>query len=141
MANKEMTMEELNEFQKWCKDLVTVAQACAEGKEVERQDIDGKWHKKHTTCGFEFGHKYRIKPSTITVNGFEVPEPMREAPEYKSHYYIAGIVNESLFQGRIWTGDAYDKRMMSRSICHTVQEAAIAHAKAMLGIDPNGYSK
>ena len=58
-------MEELNEFQKWCKDLVTVAQACAEGKEVERQDIDGKWHKKHTTCGFEFGYKYRIKPRTI----------------------------------------------------------------------------
>ena len=27
------------------------------------------------------GYKYRRKPRTITINGFEVPEPLREAPE------------------------------------------------------------
>ena len=134
-------MKGLNEFQRWCKDLVPIAQACAEGKEVERQDIDGKWYKKHATCGFEFGRRYRIKPRTITVNGFEVPEPMREAPVVGVEYYLVDVSNDRMAAAYLWRNHTADKCWLSRGICHYTKEAAIAHAKAMLGIDPNGDSK
>ena len=131
-------MEELNKYQQWCKDLIPVIQACVEGKDVELQDSNGEWVKKHKTCGFEFGYKYRIKPRTITVNGFEVPEPMRGNPKKGSTYYVPSPSDCCMFFTVEWCNDDDDNYWLSIGLCHATQESAIAHAKAMLGIDPNG---
>lgn len=74
---------------------------------------------------------------THTVNGFEVPAPMREAPEKQQKYYVpypAGIVFCDYFY---WIADANDIRMLERGLAHSTPEAAIANAKAMIGIDPH----
>lgn len=75
---------------------------------------------------------YRRKPRTITINGREVPEPMRKAPEIGSEFYLADTSSRQLFAGSEWDGDEFDKRWLSRGLCHSTKEAAIAHAEALL---------
>lgn len=75
----------------------------------------------------------RRKPQYIMVNGFKVPKPLDAAcersivwtpsimqSEYADHWTIYGNISNALYRG----------------IAHDTKEAAIAHAKAMLGIDP-----
>ena len=136
-------MKELNEFQKWCKEILPVVRAAANGEEIEYLSHTGKWRDRGDGMAETFKPrlKYRIKPRTITVNGFEVPEPMREAPEIGSRYWIATTTGQTLAGDAVWNADIADLLWLSRGICHYTKEAAIAHAKAMLGIDPNGDSK
>ena len=141
MANKEMTMKELNEFQKWCKEILPVVQAAADGEEIQFYGESLKEWIAKDLGSLNDGTKYRIKPRTITVNGFEVPEPVREAPEIGSRYWIATTTSHALSGDAVWNADIADLLWLSRGICHTTKEAAIAHAKAMLGIDPNSDSK
>lgn len=133
-------MKDLNEFQKLCKENMDVALAAANGEEIQYFNQHGVWMSK-TGGHLNAGVKYRIKPRTITVNGFEVPEPMRETPEIGSQYWIATTTSQSLAGDVVWDADIADLLWLSRGICHSTKEAAIAHAKAMLGIDPNGDSK
>lgn len=74
---------------------------------------------------------------TIKVNGFDVPAPMSEAPDCGSEYFIPSINNDEFFDYHHFHGDSHDKRWLSRGMVHSTESAAIAHAKAMLGIDPN----
>lgn len=82
-----------------------------------------------------------IKPiiKTIKVNGFDVPAPMSEAPDYGSIYFKAEISNVSeKFCDRYCCGGTLAGNVwLKRGIIHSNESAAIAHAKAMLGIDPN----
>ena len=82
--------------------------------------------------GFWEEREYRRKPRTITINGREVPEPMREAPDIGKEYYIAATGNEDMFVVGPWEGDRYDCMRLSRGLCHSTKEAAIAHAEALL---------
>lgn len=80
-----------------------------------------------------------IKPitKTINVNGFDVPEPMSKAPECGSEYFVIDVLSDSLASSIEWEGDYKDNQWLSKGIIHSNESAAIAHAKAMLGIDPN----
>lgn len=80
-----------------------------------------------------------IKPiiKTIKVNGFDVPVPMSEAPMIGDEYFIPSLTNYEFVDCHDWCGDSYDKLWLSRYQCHQTKSAAIAHAKAMLGINPN----
>src|SRR5690606_33602489 len=49
---------------------------------------------------------YRHKPSTININGFEVPDPMREAPPRGSSYFYAKLIAGS--DESWWSGDDID---------------------------------
>jgi hypothetical protein len=75
--------------------------------------------------------QYRRKPRAININGYEVPEPMREAPE-KGAYYYAAATTATDFDPIEWFNDYCDKGWLSIGICHATKEAAIAHAKALL---------
>lgn len=122
----------------WLKMVAEVAAGAAEGHPVEYayQGCNG-WYPKDNNTGFLEGALYRIKPRTFTVNGFKVQEPMREAPDYGSKYFVVDLTVESLTISETWYNDRRSRRWLSRGICHTTKEAAIAHAKSMLGIDPN----
>ena len=73
---------------------------------------------------------------TIVVNGFEVPAPMERPPEKGANYYAASIMGEEYFELLSWFGDSIDMRALGRGLAHTTKAAAVAHTKAMLGIDP-----
>ena len=74
---------------------------------------------------------------TIKVNGFDVPAPMSEAPEHRQMVYLASSAHIDFNLDFTWQDDEAAVRWLSRGMIHSTKPAAIAHAKAMLGIDPN----
>lgn len=78
----------------------------------------------------------RRKQQVITVNGFKVPKPVDVTPEQDSEYFIADVTSGDFFEGFYWCGNPTEAMFLSRGLIHKTKEAAIAHAKAMLGIDP-----
>lgn len=99
-----------------------------------------KLQNKHSECYcFKLSSVRPIKPiiKTIKVNGFDVPAPMSEVPMIDSEYFMSSVTGELLFETYFWHADSADKRWLSRGLVHSTKSAAIAHAKAMLGIDPN----
>lgn len=82
-------------------------------------------------------NEYRRKPQTITVNGFEVPAPLKEMPQ---HGGVWLVLPHSEHFTEFYSSDTSLWKLvaLSRGLFHTNREAAVVHAKAMLGIDPKG---
>ena len=51
--------------------------------------------------------------------------------------YLAHAANVDFNLDFTWQGDDTSVSWLSRGLIHSTESAAIAHAKAMLGIDPN----
>ncbi len=119
-------------------DLIPFIEAHASGEKVSCS-TGGQWRP----CGGVFveGSEYRIEPRTILVNGFEVPEPMRVAPKSAAGVYTVTLFShggdaakDMLASKTYWCDSGNQRWWLERGICHLTKEAAIAHAKAMLGI-------
>ena len=78
----------------------------------------------------------RRKQKTRIVNGFTVPAPLRVAPADGDSYFISAFSAERFYSLACWVNDAIDKRWLERGLIHLTEDAAIANAKAMCGIDP-----
>lgn len=123
-------------FQKWCAEILPIVQAGVEGKVVECYIPTLGW-----TAGFGLhfygASKYRIKPETMMVNGFEVPKSISRLPRSGSLYCVS-TTSPALFSQLVrWDcGDPYIHQLLSRGLLHTNEEAVVAHAKAICGIDP-----
>ena len=76
------------------------------------------------------------KPRTHIVNGFEVPEPMRKAPEGGGRYFIPSPTSGEWNSEWTWANDGTDRCWLKRGLVHATKEAAIANAKAMCGVQP-----
>lgn len=81
------------------------------------------------------GWEFSLKPRTITVNGREVPEPVREPLSIGSKYFVPCVDTEELYLSGSWSGYDVSFRRLKYGLVHLTKEAAIAHAKAMLNID------
>ncbi len=91
-----------------------------------------KWEQMSGSPSWHKEHQYRRKPRAITINGRKVPEPMREAPKVGEKVYLASIDVGFKFNSITWEGDGIDRRLLSRGLVHSTEEAAIAHAEALL---------
>lgn len=69
------------------------------------------------------------------VNGFVVPCPVGEAEDAPEVLSVAAPENYD-FCWRLYPGDTRRKLLIRRQLVHKTSFAAVAHAKAMLGIDP-----
>jgi hypothetical protein len=85
-------------------------------------------------------YEWRIKPKTININGHEVPAPMREAPARGDHYFSPNIVGEPVTFVSMWTSHSVDCDRLYKGLCHATQEAAEAHAKALLSFTTKDQS-
>lgn len=121
--------------QQHAQEILPLVTAQANG-EVIQMYVAGEWFDCKEPTAFVDGCKYRVKPKTILVNGFEVSEPMREAPKDGQRYFLASPASRLYFTSSDWNDEDFDQRYMSRCLVHATKSAAIAHAKAMLGIDP-----
>ena len=86
--------------------------------------------EEHPTWHEDF--EYRRKPKTITVNGIEVPEPIREEPKMGEEFFFVDLSVSTLTLHFLWENDAYDRDWLKKGLIHSTKEAAIAHAKALL---------
>lgn len=122
--------------QQHAQEILPLVTAQANG-EVIQMYVGDHWSDCVEPTAFVNGCEYRVKPKTILVNGFEVPEPMREAPCINDEYFTPQTGYEIFYCKNKWRNDKFDQRFLSRGLMHLSESAAIAHAKAMLGVDPN----
>lgn len=132
----------MNDFQKWCKEILPVVQAAANGDVIEARFKGNSGEKNWIESQYDwecFGRsrEYRIKPRTIKVNGFDVPKAITKKPKLGSSIFIANISAMDFYQLSEWHDADQQNRALQRGLVHSAEESAIAHAKAMLGIDPN----
>ncbi len=115
--------------------MLLYAQDAAEtDKPWKRWEIKGDtgFHKclKHPEWYENF--EYRRKPRTITVNGIEVPEPIREEPKVGEKYFLVNLASPTLVNYYSWSHHRDDNEWLNKGLVHLTEEAAIAHAKALL---------
>ena len=80
------------------------------------------------------GVEIRIKPRTMTINGIEFPEPMREAPENDAQYWVVDIINKRLAFRATWRGTTPDLQWLKAGLCQATEQGAIDCAKALLSL-------
>ena len=76
--------------------------------------------------------KYRRKPKTININGFEVPEPVREPLELATSYYTPDLSAPEGYRIYTWSDINLDWKELNLGLIHLTKEAAILHSKALL---------
>jgi hypothetical protein len=81
------------------------------------------WHKKFI---------FKRKPKTININGFEVPEPVREPLEYPQEFYLVSTTTENLGSMRWGNHNEQQYRWLKQGLIHLTKENAELHAKALL---------
>ena len=77
--------------------------------------------------------KYHRKPRTMTYT-ITLSEPLREAPETGSWYWLAETTSDDFTSRFEWEGDDCDHSWLKRGLCFATKEDAVAAAKAMLPI-------
>jgi hypothetical protein len=99
-------------------------------------EFDSSWEPLTTNPKWFTDFQYRRKPKVIIINGFEVPEPVREPLKHGQEYYIpiiADLFGESKpYAQFIWTGTRIENSLLSRGLIHLPKEAAAIHARAIL---------
>lgn len=78
----------------------------------------------------------RIRPATMTITSaagsWEFSEPLRVAPAIGSAYWIVDVDQQKMVSKIIWDGDSRDVLWLKRGLCHLTEEAAEAHASALI---------
>ena len=123
----------MNEFQEWCKEILPIVQAAANGETVEYALTTGGWETKEH-ANISKARKYRIKSKTIRIGEYDVPEPCREPLEKGDLYWVATLEEDSPIHWYTWRDDRIDTVWLSRGIIHRTQEAADIHSKALISL-------
>lgn len=85
------------------------------------------------------GYTITRKPppqKTHVINGFEVPAPETEPLNSGQTYWTPHPLRVDWRDSYEWDGESVDQRALERGLIHLTREAAVANAKAMVGIDP-----
>lgn len=78
--------------------------------------------------------EYRRKPKTIRIGVYDVPEPMRVAPEPDTAYYVPSFMSKHWVTDYLWEGDSADMLFLASGLAHTTRDAAEAHARAVISL-------
>lgn len=118
-----------------------VLRALADGEPMEKFEVT--WGTKRFWVQLDNYQHALLQPETydirrkqefITVNGYKVPKPRACWDKSGKYVYVPRPDNPTWY-------DAYaggcPPHLLQRGIAHETKEAAIAHARAMTGINPN----
>ncbi|PHM22366.1 hypothetical protein [Xenorhabdus ehlersii] len=96
----------------------------------------GEWTSLNGEITFYSERTYRLKPRTIKIGEYDVPEPVREPLEYEQVYYCPDIEEEKdgLYWDNYWSGSSCDYVRLERGLIHLDIESAIIHAKALISL-------
>ncbi|MGL5294867.1 MAG: hypothetical protein ACRC9V_14115 [Aeromonas sp.] len=119
----------MEDFKAWCQETAAVLISGASGADIE-VNAGMEWV---SACDFVTGVQFRVKPLTIRIGEFEVPEPMSVAPELGTWYFIPSLLNPELVPvSKKWVGCARDKHNLRSGIAHHTEEAADQHRAALV---------
>ncbi len=74
---------------------------------------------------------WKIKPRTININGYEVPEPMRVSPEEGEVYYVVCLPDSHITKYTFCNGHP-ETTWLSQGLLHKTKKAAELHLEALL---------
>ena len=104
----------------------------------EYLDKDDGWTTFRGSPDWYETSEYRRKPKTHIVNGVEIPD-LRVRPEVADKYYLADPLSRTFFTALDFDGHTMAKIWVDRGLTYQRTEegkqAAIQHAKAMLGME------
>ena len=90
------------------------------------------WTSLHFHPEWHSTSKYRRKSKIIDINGFEVPEPLRETLTKGTEYFCVNLLHTNLINVRSWNDYDIDYEYLAKGLIHLTKEAAELHAKALL---------
>jgi len=103
----------------------------------ERWEFKAKM-EKWLSCGYQIiwqpEWEYRRKPKKININGFDVPEPMREAPAVGAICYFVTFTNENHIDSFTWDGNTFDMALLKSGVCHLMKDDAEIHGEALISL-------
>ena len=82
--------------------------------------------------GWHPNAEYRRIQKTVTINGFEMPCPVREPLEVGEEYWIFDPSCPDNVVEWAWGGAAYENRLLRAGMIHRTREAAMKHAEAIM---------
>lgn len=102
--------------------------------EFRNKGGDQIWEQCSTAPEWRGRLEYRRKPRTIVINGFEVPEPVREELCRGDVYYLPDFSynKDKRFAVCTWSDHHWDYSRLKAGVIHLTKEAAEIHAKALL---------
>lgn len=107
--------------------------AMAQGKPVQRLTAGGLWVGASLSCLCNYpSGTFRIKPETITINGHEVPCPVREPLGAGQGFWLADTTHTCLCAWYAWSSTTLYRSWLDLGLIHSTKEAASAHAEALL---------
>lgn len=125
-------MSNAKTFQDWAKEILPIVQAAANGAVIEFKQ-GGVWYEKtHNYLCYDY--EYRIRPNTIRIGEYDVPEPLREMPAWGTTYYVVDTVTPKSPRKYTWVGDTADIGWFNLGILHSTRDAAVLHAEALLSL-------
>jgi len=80
---------------------------------------------------------FDLMPPTRTINGFEVPRPLSEAPQTNTKIWVVDLQRPRWCEHHYWGNDEIDAHCLKHGLVFMDKDAAIATAKAMVGVDPS----
>ena len=80
--------------------------------------------------------KYRRKPKSILINGYEVPEPHRTPLKYDEVYWTLSLVRGAT--SAHWQDDGIDSDYLENGFIHLTKEAAEKHFNALKSFTAKG---
>jgi hypothetical protein len=122
-----------------------VLQALLDGETIEQRTYDNEdivcnwWMVGNSITRSNDAHNpvpvyhahVRIKPKTININGYEVPEPLREEPEEGTICYYA-FVGAEPYKFNYRPHNESNVIWLKRGMLHDSLQAAELHKKALL---------
>ena len=100
-------------------------------------ECEDSWYDCTIPVAFSPDIKYRRKPKTILINGFEVPEPVREPLEEGQEYWLVELSTVEKTPVA-WTMHTLDRQWLDAGLIHLTKEAAQTHIDALLSFTKRG---
>ena len=107
----------------------------------EMSDDAVRWTPCDYHPDWDTSMQYRHRPRTININGFEVPEPLRELPD-SGNVYLAQIAAMKPVTIQL---QKFNRRIVENwlklGLLHETREAAYVHMKALRSFTQNEKRK
>lgn len=79
-------------------------------------------------------NRFRQVTPTINIGDHIIPKPLTSPPEEGTDVYVVSLMDENLRAFGCWCNNSYYLGHLKRGIVHITEEAAVAHAKALIAI-------
>lgn len=96
---------------------------------------ENHWYPLSNHPEWDLNYNYRrkaVKPKTININGYEVPEPLQNAPEGGTMYWYPNTSDTHVACSHYYSYYQYHVDRLVNGLVHLTQEAAQKHLEALL---------